>query len=194
MGDVHHTDTDLGPEDLFSSNTVEAGNEAPYLSSEGEDDDDDIAAYIAQDQNGLEPARRQTGPSSLVTDPGANLTDPDLRLDVDHSSEDAPHLDNSTLWNRTEAEVALERDPFVTRYPGGMAGTIHSKANLGENQKYGLRIGKKSQENIYAPFASQLEWELARWAKIRGPSSTSFTELMAIDGVSWVLRLGCYVC
>ncbi|KAN0139632.1 hypothetical protein V8E53_002294 [Lactarius tabidus] len=70
-----------------------------------------------------------------------------------------------------------------------MAGAVHSKADLGENQKYGLRIGEESQENIYAPFVSQLDWEVARWAKFRGPSSNSFTELMAIDGVNERLGL-----
>jgi hypothetical protein len=40
------------------------------------------------------------------------------------------------------------------------------------------------QENPYAPFQSELEWRIARWAKLRGPSLTAFTELMSIDGVS----------
>ena len=65
-----------------------------------------------------------------------------------------------------------------------MAGAVQSKESLGENQKYGLRITKQSQENIFAPFPSQLDWEVARWAKICGPGSNLFTELMAIDGVS----------
>jgi hypothetical protein len=104
--------------------------------------------------------------------------------DVDMGRTPTP--DNDELWKRREAEQDLERRPFVTRYPGGMAGAVHSKADLGENQKYGLRIGEESQENIYAPFVSQLDWEVARWAKFHGPSSNSFTELMAIDGVSWV--------
>jgi hypothetical protein len=29
-----------------------------------------------------------------------------------------------------------------------------------------------------------MEWDIARWAKLRGPSSTAFTELMNIPGVS----------
>ncbi|KAF8260450.1 hypothetical protein EI94DRAFT_1773693 [Lactarius quietus] len=38
-------------------------------------------------------------------------------------------------------------------------------------------------KNVYTPFARQLDWEVARWAKLRGPSLTSLTELMSIDGV-----------
>jgi hypothetical protein len=96
----------------------------------------------------------------------------------------SPTPDNDTLQIHREAEQVLKRRPFVITYPGGMAGAVHSKASLGENEKYRQQIGEESQENIYAPFALQLDWEVARWAKIHGPGSNSFTELMAIDGVS----------
>ncbi|KAH9069502.1 hypothetical protein EDB83DRAFT_2184842, partial [Lactarius deliciosus] len=33
------------------------------------------------------------------------------------------------------------------------------------------------------PFQSQRDWDFARWAKTRGPSSTAVTELLTIDGV-----------
>ncbi|KAJ7915699.1 hypothetical protein B0H13DRAFT_1584014, partial [Mycena leptocephala] len=35
-----------------------------------------------------------------------------------------------------------------------------------------------------APFTSKLEWELAQWAKLRGPGSTVFTDLLKISGVT----------
>ncbi|KAF9782655.1 hypothetical protein BJ322DRAFT_1100637 [Thelephora terrestris] len=37
--------------------------------------------------------------------------------------------------------------------------------------------------NPFAPFNNQTDWELAKWAKLRGPSSTSFTELMGVTGL-----------
>lgn len=40
-----------------------------------------------------------------------------------------------------------------------------------------------SDNNIWAPFVSQIDWEVAHWAKMRGPGSTAFSELLAIDGV-----------
>ncbi|KAF8259179.1 hypothetical protein EI94DRAFT_1617172 [Lactarius quietus] len=113
-----------------------------------------------------------------------------VEQDAGHSSDSdhTPHV-NDSLPNRREAELNLERCPIITGYPGGMAGTMHSKADLSENEKYTLRIGENSQSNLYAPFASQLEWEVARWAKLQGPTSTSFTELMAIDGIQEKLGL-----
>ncbi|KAI9435278.1 hypothetical protein H4582DRAFT_2112374 [Lactarius indigo] len=83
----------------------------------------------------------------------------------------------------------LERRPKVTRYPGGNAGVAHSKKNMTENQKYEAKVGDVSQSNPYAPFASSLDWQIAKWAKLCGPSSTAFTKMMAIDGVQERLGL-----
>ncbi|THH18011.1 hypothetical protein EUX98_g9024 [Antrodiella citrinella] len=46
-----------------------------------------------------------------------------------------------------------------------------------------------AQDNPYAPFLSQREWLIARWAKLRGPGSTSLDELLGIDGVAEDLGL-----
>ncbi|KAJ3716762.1 hypothetical protein DFJ43DRAFT_1043218 [Lentinula guzmanii] len=46
-----------------------------------------------------------------------------------------------------------------------------------------------SGENIWAPFVSKMDWELAHWAKLRGAGSTAFSDLLAIDGVSEALGL-----
>lgn len=37
--------------------------------------------------------------------------------------------------------------------------------------------------NVWAPFTSKMEWEISRWAKLRGAGSTAFSELLAIEGV-----------
>ncbi|KAJ7864581.1 hypothetical protein B0H14DRAFT_3084418 [Mycena olivaceomarginata] len=43
--------------------------------------------------------------------------------------------------------------------------------------------------SVYAPFNSKLDWEVARWAKLRGAGSTAFTELLKINGVAQALGL-----
>ncbi|KAG1746060.1 hypothetical protein EDD22DRAFT_981986 [Suillus occidentalis] len=45
------------------------------------------------------------------------------------------------------------------------------------------------EENVYHPFASKMEWEVARWAKLRGLSSTALSDLLAIEGISERLSL-----
>jgi hypothetical protein len=36
----------------------------------------------------------------------------------------------------------------------------------------------------YAPFRSRLDWDIAQWAKMHGPSSSAVTKLLGIEGVS----------
>lgn len=43
--------------------------------------------------------------------------------------------------------------------------------------------------NKWAPFSTSMEWEIARWAKLRGPSSTALSELLKIDGVCQMILL-----
>ena len=47
-------------------------------------------------------------------------------------------------------------------------------------------------DSIWVLFRSQCDWEIARWAKMHGPTSTALTELLAIPGVRerpWLLPL-----
>ncbi|KAI0348983.1 hypothetical protein OH77DRAFT_1415714, partial [Trametes cingulata] len=41
----------------------------------------------------------------------------------------------------------------------------------------------------YAPFTSRIDWEIARWAKMRGPGSTAVSELLQIEGLVSLLGL-----
>ncbi|THU75106.1 hypothetical protein K435DRAFT_591247, partial [Dendrothele bispora CBS 962.96] len=41
----------------------------------------------------------------------------------------------------------------------------------------------------WAPFNSRMDWEVARWAKLRGTGSTAFSDLLDIEGVQESLGL-----
>ena len=68
----------------------------------------------------------------------------------------------------------------IVQFPNGCPG-----APLGVDQ--GLSAYEATYntlgESIWAPFRSQRDWEVAHWAKMRGPSSTAMTELLAIPEV-----------
>ncbi|KAG2365216.1 hypothetical protein BDR07DRAFT_1470512 [Suillus spraguei] len=57
------------------------------------------------------------------------------------------------------------------------------------NATYHAQLDDSSTDNIYTPFASKLDWDMARWAKLRGSSSTAFSELVLIEGLSEKLGL-----
>ncbi|KAF9787519.1 hypothetical protein BJ322DRAFT_1003262 [Thelephora terrestris] len=57
-------------------------------------------------------------------------------------------------------------------------------------QQYASGLGaEENGPSEWAPFSTQLEWEVARWAKLRGPSSTALSELLQINGLSRALGL-----
>lgn len=66
---------------------------------------------------------------------------------------------------------------------------VHRSSKVGEvlvnegtsDERYQTTVGKS---NPWAPFVSQTDWELARWAKLRGSKSTAFTDLLGVDSVS----------
>ncbi|KAG1731873.1 hypothetical protein EDD22DRAFT_788370 [Suillus occidentalis] len=107
---------------------------------------------------------------------------PDNGIPNDEGAED--------LENHREIEQrALEQDDIViVPYPDALAGMpIIGPCAHDSNTTYGNEAG--NPDNIYAPFTSQMDWDVAKWAKLCGPSSTAFTELLAIDGLSERLDL-----
>lgn len=85
---------------------------------------------------------------------------------------------------RGGAEAELENKPYIVKFSqkSNTAGRTYQNANcIDENTSYTAQISNTA--NTYSPFRSKLEWEIALWAKTRGPSSTAFTELMSIEGV-----------
>ncbi|KAJ7488714.1 hypothetical protein B0H11DRAFT_1688922, partial [Mycena galericulata] len=77
---------------------------------------------------------------------------------------------------------------FIEKFPGSRAGeTISPERVLSGEESYRSALGDPT--NPYAPFTSKMDWEVARWAKLRGSGSTAFTDLLKIDGVRDALGL-----
>ena len=100
---------------------------------------------------------------------------------IPHNEIDSPELD--TPQNQL-GEAALSRKPHVIKFPSSKAGQVYRQPFLGANETYGSNLHAGGTNSIYAPFSSKLEWEIAQWAKNRGLSSTAFTDLLKIEGVS----------
>ena len=70
---------------------------------------------------------------------------------------------------------------IIDQFPFGSPGSPIPGSSRGLSAYEALR--EMHTDNPWAPFSSQLDWEVARWAKMRSPSSTAVTELLAIPGV-----------
>lgn len=88
-------------------------------------------------------------------------------------------------------EAALHRKIHITHFPSDVAGSpINSATDVtaGYHQYEAMLPGAVADNGVnYAPFASRLEWDLARWAKLRGPGSNAMAELLKIEGVRHIL-------
>ena len=106
-----------------------------------------------------------------------------LPEDLDPLPEDSVPPPEDLAPPSTESKVNTTEDmPSVTttiidRFPNGSAGAPISGARGGSSME------DTGREGIWAPFSSQCDWEIARWAKMHGPSSSAFSELLAIPEV-----------
>jgi hypothetical protein len=74
---------------------------------------------------------------------------------------------------------------FIEYFPSSSAGAAisnHQGFNKTDYDHYRNECGSTTD---YAPFASQIDWDVARWAKVHGITATAVTELLGIKGVGF---------
>ncbi|KAF7308147.1 hypothetical protein HMN09_00662400 [Mycena chlorophos] len=159
--------SDLGPNELG----VDAFDPPPLSDIEDNDDDSDIESIAGWEP----PPSVGDGGHAPPADIGDGDDDPPANAD-----------DQGSLPHRT-AEDRFVRKPTVVKFGGKAGAPLDSAASSGYAQ-YREQLDLVD-ENPWAPFQSQLEWELARWAKLRSSTSTAFTELLQIHGLADALQL-----
>ncbi|OSD08399.1 hypothetical protein PYCCODRAFT_1482768 [Trametes coccinea BRFM310] len=111
--------------------------------------------------------------------------------DVTRDDQDEQH--NSTPGSSCPPPDAGGLRTVVVPYPDTSAGSAVKGEDTSRTpcltyDGYQTALGGPSS-NPYAPFTSETDWQVARWAKLRGPGSTSFTELVTIPGIVQKLAL-----
>jgi hypothetical protein len=135
------------------------------------DDTDDIDPADLADADALE---------DLLDSPNLSARE-QLTVDetVDHipqpNQTEVPEDQADTVDSELASAIVIERFPF------GMPGApIPGRAK--EPPAYDSQA-TLTADSPWAPFQSQLDWDVARWVKLRGPTSTAVSELLAIPGV-----------
>ena len=157
----------------------DGGTPTPPSSDSDSDSDSDFNEPEAES---WEPLPHTNTLSHVVGASGSN---------DDVSGADAPNA-NASAAGRVEERCVIEaktaRKTFVVRYPSKLAGApipkMKSIASTNDSYSSQLHSDNADNDNPYAPFASKLDWEIACWAKLHGPGSTAFTDLLAIEEVS----------
>ncbi|KAJ7434366.1 hypothetical protein B0H11DRAFT_2258450 [Mycena galericulata] len=128
---------------------------------EGSDEDEDPSA---QDQQDASHAGLEDG-YEVPRAPNTNLADSAM-----------PGI------QQTAAGPAPNRES--RKYPGRSAGKpIPATHSQSSEETYRSSLNNSTDGNPYAPFASKMDWDIAKWAKLRGSGSTAFTDLLQIDGL-----------
>ncbi|KAK7685479.1 hypothetical protein QCA50_011343 [Cerrena zonata] len=98
------------------------------------------------------------------------------------------HIGRQNIENHLRQKITVEK--FTDKYPLSHAGSTitNTSSQATSYAKYSSHISNSSN-NPYAPFANRINWEIARWAKLRGPGSNAFSELLSIDGLAEKLNL-----
>ena len=180
-GDVFGDYNDYTAADFGIGDEDEQEFEEPF---EGEEDSDrhadvqeevEIAGYeafLAEEEHGLEPERQIQGPN--IAEQVPEWAEPDA----------FPSYRPFRL--RGGFEEPLSNRPEIVKFSAGNAGAVHGRKRHNGNLGYHQSLSDADDPNPYRPFASKLDWEIGRWAKMRGPGSSALTELLSIEGVSFL--------
>lgn len=149
-------------------------------------EDLEIANMVAELEKSWEPRREGA--------PGQDPMDGNEKDDEEGTHNQAADDSDDLSQSHTQPECNIDRfiigdgygvKPAVRiryndKYTSAQAGLplTHEESR---DHAYGAALG--CGDNPWAPFNSQKDWELARWVKLRGPGSTAFSELLAINGV-----------
>ena len=110
----------------------------------------------------------------------------DTKMDTD-SELDSEEFGNYDTVDRLSVEQRIEECltqsrvvRYSSQYANSQAGAVVNTWQSLDDQ-YSNALGLNI--NPWALFTSEIDWKVACWAKLRGPGSTAFSELLAIDGV-----------
>ena len=196
----------------MNDNEVETDNLPPLMEVSDDEDDDkeddkedesEMAAMVAELEKSWEPPCKGAPHQDAMADNDIDTDEVPLLMDVsddEDNEEGGPRqeVDDLDVDDKGHAQHARKANRFIIgdgygvkpavrlryndKYPSARASQplTHQESR---DYTYGASLG--GGDNPWAPFNSKKDWEIARWAKLRGAGSTAFLELLAINGVSF---------
>ncbi|THU93081.1 hypothetical protein K435DRAFT_799989 [Dendrothele bispora CBS 962.96] len=170
------------------------------LDTEIDSDEEEMAAEAAIMENAWQPdvpehlqgRSRSVSPENFLSDEECDDNPPSPQAAWSDSEDEF----DENINPRHEAEKTFVQTPHVEPFPDPKAGTpLQNPKPKSENDRY-LENLFGAKTSAWAPFKSEMDWRIERWAKLRGPSSTALTDLLSIpgvsvgwaDGLAWLLK------
>lgn len=91
-----------------------------------------------------------------------------------------------TATERDAAARAARIKTVVVRFPSAAAGAPVPNGSSATDHTYATyrtQVEGSSTTGPYGPFASETDWEVAKWAKTCDVGSTAFSDLLGVPGV-----------
>lgn len=180
----------FGLAEVDSDMLEQAQDDLDLEPSDDEDYGEDIEHMVAELEKSWEPPRE--GAPDHLDDDGTAIIDNEDRdkFKLDPGPEEQ-ELEDSDLNNQRNCDhryiigdgygvKPAVRIRYRDKYLSSHAGEALSQE---ESRDSGYGAALNSRDNLWSPFNSKEDWEIAKWAKLRGVGSTAFSDLLAIDGV-----------
>ena len=147
---------------------------------EPEDDDEEITNMVAELEKSWEPLREGApGQEAEDDQQSTSNSEPQDEENDDDEGYAQRSADRFIIGDGFGVKPAV-RIRYNDKHPSARAGQPLTRE---ESRDYGYSAALGGGDNPWAPFNSKKDWEVARWAKLRGVGSTAFSDLLAIDGV-----------
>lgn len=146
------------------------------MNTSGDEDPDDAADMTnTTDADTFETLRLGLNCTTGITPDLPSMPPSEAPEDLALPPEDL--VPESVESEATPPATTVFIDPFPHGSPGApISGVCNSSPmdHTGSEALIGL---------IWSPFSSECDWEIARWAKTRSPTSSAMSDLLAISGV-----------
>jgi hypothetical protein len=155
--------------------------------TEVEDDDEEITNMVAELEKSWEPPR-EGAPQARQE------AEDDQQKFSELQAEENDDDDSDSGYTQRRADQFIIGDGYGVKpavrisyndkHPSARAGqplTHEESTDYG----YDAALGGGDNSSPWMPFNSKKDWEIARWAKLRGVGSTAFSDLLAINGVGF---------
>lgn len=157
-----------GPESMAGIDVQSDTDDGPETSSADEQSDgnEEILDFAPM------PANTASSPQNQVEEGEAGPS----RVSNTHD------LDDYVVEEHPQAGQVIRMGRILHEQWKGLVGE-GVRGGAGGEGSSAMRGGLPSEANVYAPFASELDWKVARWAVQDGVGHGSFDRLLSIPGV-----------
>lgn len=152
--------------------------------SDDEDGNEEMAHMIAELEESWEP-HREGAPCLEVEDNNDGAENVEVQPNEEEADDDLDDRIGQLIVGDGYGVKPTVRFQYSDKYPNARAGQPLSREET-RDSGYASALGS-GEDNLWAPFNSKKDWEIAKWAKLRGMGSTAFSELLAIDGVCYLI-------